>query len=74
MESRDMWQRPELTSASRRSPELRDTWRRRNSPQQVGEVRGHETRGGSGAYLCREVWSKATTYVAARGCTPCSLS
>jgi hypothetical protein len=71
---RDAWQRLELTSARRRGLELRDTWRRRSSPQQGGEVRGRGTRGGSGAHLCREVWSEATTYVAAHGCTACFLS
>jgi hypothetical protein len=65
---------PELTSARRRGSELRDTWRRRSSPQQGGKVRGHGTRDGSGVYLYREVWSEATTYVAARGYTPYSLS
>jgi hypothetical protein len=65
---------PELTSARRQGPELRDTWQRRSSPQQGGEVRGSGTRSGAGAHFCREVWSEATTYVAARGCTLCSLS
>jgi hypothetical protein len=32
------------------------------------------TRGGTRTHLYREVWSEATTYVASRGCTPCSLS
>jgi hypothetical protein len=65
---------PELTSARRRGPELRDTWRRRSFPQQEGEVQSRETRGGSGAHLCMEVWSKVITYVAVRGCTPYFLS
>jgi hypothetical protein len=65
---------PELTPARRRGSELRDTWRHRSSPQQGAEVRGRGTRGGSGAHLCREVWSEATAYVVARGYTPCSLS
>jgi hypothetical protein len=43
-------------------------------PQHGGEVQGHGTRGDAGAHLCREVWSKVTAYVAARGCTSCSLS
>jgi hypothetical protein len=64
----------ELNSVRRRGPEPRDTWQHRSSPQQGGEVRGRGTRGGSGAHLCREVWSEATTCVAARGCTSCSLS
>jgi hypothetical protein len=63
-----------LTLARRQGSELRDTWRHQSSPQQGGEVRGRETRGGSRAHLCREVWSKATSYVTVRGCTPCSLS
>jgi hypothetical protein len=78
-ELRNMWQRrssplgeaepgamghvtaSEPTLAGRRGPEL-------------GEVRGRGTRGSSEAHLCREVWSEATSYVAARGCTSCSLS
>jgi hypothetical protein len=65
---------PELNSARRRGSGPRDTWQHRSSPQQGGEVRGHGTRGGSTTHLCREVWSEATAYVAASGCTPCSLS
>jgi hypothetical protein len=64
----------ELNSARRRGPGPRDTWQHRSSPQQGGEVRGRGTRGGSGAHLCREVWSKTTAYVTARGCTTYSLS
>jgi hypothetical protein len=64
----------ELTSSRRQGPELRDTWQRRISPQQGGEVLGRGTRGGAGAHLCREVWSEAITYVAVRWYTPCSLS
>jgi hypothetical protein len=64
---------PELTSTRRRGPELRDTWWRRSSPQQGGEVRGRGTHGGSGVHLCRELWSEATAYVAARRGTSCSL-
>jgi hypothetical protein len=45
----------EPTSAGRRGPELRNTWQRRSSTQQGGEVRGRGTHGGSGAHLCREV-------------------
>jgi hypothetical protein len=63
----------ELTSVRRRGPKLKDMWWHWSSPQQGGEVRGHRTRGGSGAHLCREVWSEGTTYVAARGCTSRSL-
>jgi hypothetical protein len=65
---------PELISSRRQGPELRDTWQRRSSPQQGGEVRGCGTHGGTGAHLCREVWSEVTAYVAACGCTSCSLS
>jgi hypothetical protein len=65
---------PELTSSRRQGPELRDTWEWQSSPQQGDEVRGRGTRGGAGAHLCREVWSKYTAYVAARGCTSCFLS
>jgi hypothetical protein len=56
----------ELTSSRRQGPELRDTWQRRISPQQGGEVLGRGTRGGAGAHLCREVWSEAIAYVAVR--------
>jgi hypothetical protein len=62
---------PELTLSRRQGPELRDTW---SSPQQGGEVQDRETCGGTEAHLCREVWSEATAYVAARGCMPYSLS
>jgi hypothetical protein len=65
---------PELNSARRRGLGSRDTWQHRSSPQKGGEVWGHGTRGGSGAHLCREVWSEATVCVAARRCTTCSLS
>jgi hypothetical protein len=61
---------PELTSSRRQGLELRDMWQRQSSPQQGGEVRGHETHGDTGSHLCREVWSKTTTYVAACECTP----
>jgi hypothetical protein len=65
---------PELNSARRRGPGSWATWQHRSSPQQGGEVRGHGTRGGSGAHLYREVWSEATACVATRGCTVWSLS
>jgi hypothetical protein len=65
---------PEPTSVGRWGSELRDTWWRRSSPQQGGEVWGRGTRGDVRAHLCREVWSKATTYVVAHGCTSCSSS
>jgi hypothetical protein len=65
---------PEPTSAGRRGPRSRDTWQHRSSPQQGGDVRSRGTRDGSGAHLCREVWSKATAYVTAYGCTSCYLS
>jgi hypothetical protein len=65
---------PELNLANRRGPGPCDTWQHWSSPQQGGEVRGRRTRGGSGAHLYREVWSKATTCMAACGCTLCCLS
>jgi hypothetical protein len=65
---------PELNLARRRGPGPRATWQHRSSPQQGGEVRGRGTRGGSESHLCWVVWSEATAYVAAHGCTPCSLS
>jgi hypothetical protein len=65
---------PELNSARRRGSGPQATWEHRSPPQQGGEVRGRGTRGGSRAHLCREVWSEATAYVVACGCTPYSLS
>jgi hypothetical protein len=65
---------PELNSSRRRGPGPWATWQHRSSPKKGGEVRGHGTCGGSEAHLCREVWSEATAYVAAHGCTPYSLS
>jgi hypothetical protein len=65
---------PELTLSGKQGLELRDTWQHRSSHQQGGEVQGRGTHGGAKAHLCREVWSEAITYVAARGCTPYSLS
>jgi hypothetical protein len=65
---------PEFTLSGRQGPELRDTWQRRSSSQQGGEVWGRGTRGGVEVRLCIEVWSEARAYVAARGCTLCSLS
>jgi hypothetical protein len=65
---------PELNSARRRDPGPRATWQHQSSPQQGGEVRARGTRGGSKAHLYKEVWSEATAYVAARGCTSCYLS
>jgi hypothetical protein len=64
----------ELNSARRRGPGPRDTWQHRSPPRQEGEVRGCRTRGSTGAHLDREERSGATGYVAARGCTSCSLS
>jgi hypothetical protein len=60
--------------SGRRGLEPRDTWQYRSSPQHGGEVQGRGTRGGTEAHLCREVWSKATAYMIARGCTLCSMS
>jgi hypothetical protein len=64
----------ELNSSGRRGPGPRVTWQHRSSPQQGGEVRGHGTRGVSGAHLYREVWSEAAACVTVCGCTHCSLS
>jgi hypothetical protein len=64
----------ELNSARRRGSGPRATWEHRSSPQQGGAVQGHGTSGGSGAHLCREVWSEATAYVVACGCMSYSLS
>jgi hypothetical protein len=44
---------------------LRDTWQRRSSPQQGGEVRGCGIFGGAGAHLYREVRSGAEGHIAA---------
>jgi hypothetical protein len=64
----------ELNSARRRGLGPHDTWQHRSLPQQGDDVRSHRTRGGSGAHLCRDVWSEATTCVVVHGCTPCYLS
>jgi hypothetical protein len=64
----------ELNLVRRRDLGPCDTWQHRSSPQQGGEVHDRGTRDGSGALLCREVWSEATTCMAARGYTSCSLS
>jgi hypothetical protein len=64
---------PELTSARGRGPGPWDTWQRRSSPQQGGEVQGHGTCGGTGAHLCREVWFEATDYMTALECMSCFL-
>jgi hypothetical protein len=65
---------PELNSARRQGPGPRATWQHQSSPQQEGDVWGRGTHGGSEAHLCKKVWFKATTYVATRGYTSCSLS
>jgi hypothetical protein len=44
---------------------LRDTWQRRSSPQQGGEVRGRGTHGGTGAHLGNEARSGAVGYMVA---------
>jgi hypothetical protein len=64
----------ELNSARRRDPGPWDTWQHRSPPRQEGEVRSCRTRGSTGAHLDREERSGATGYVAACGCTSCSLS
>jgi hypothetical protein len=46
---------PELTSSMRQWPEPRDTWQRRSSLQQGGEIWGRGTRGGVRAHLCRKL-------------------
>jgi hypothetical protein len=56
---------PELTSARKQGPELRDTWQRRSSPQQGGEVRGYRTRGNVGAHISKEARSGAAGHVKA---------
>jgi hypothetical protein len=56
---------PEFTLSMRKGPELRDTWQRRSSPQQGGEVRGHGTHGNAGALLSDEVRSGAVGHVVA---------
>jgi hypothetical protein len=48
----------------RQSSEPWDTWQRRSSPQQGGEVRGRGTRDGTGAHLTKKVRSGAVGYVA----------
>jgi hypothetical protein len=55
----------EPTSIGKRGPELRDTWQRRSSSQQGGEVRVRETRGNAGAHLDREARSRVAGHVAA---------
>jgi hypothetical protein len=56
---------PEPTSTGKQDLELRDTWQRRSSPQQGGEVQGHGTRGSAGSHIGRETRSGATGLVAA---------
>jgi hypothetical protein len=56
---------PELTSSRRQGLELRDTWQRRSSPQQGGEVRGRGTLGSTGAHLSMEARSEAMGHVVA---------
>jgi hypothetical protein len=60
--------------SGRRGLEPRDKWQYWSSPQHGGEVQGRGTHGGTEAHLYREVWSEATAYMIARGCTPCSMS
>jgi hypothetical protein len=42
-----------------------DTWQRRSSPQQGGEVQGHETCGSAGAHLSKEARFRAEEHMAA---------
>jgi hypothetical protein len=65
---------PEFNSARRQGPRPCDTWQHRSSPQQGGKVRDRVTHDGSRVHLCREMWSEATVYMTACGCTSCSLS
>jgi hypothetical protein len=46
---------PKLTSSRRQGLELRDTWQRRSSPHQGGEVQIHGTRGDVEAHLYMKV-------------------
>jgi hypothetical protein len=55
----------ELTSVRRRGSGPRDTWQRRSSPQQGGEVRGCGTRGSAGAQLSKEVRSGVVGHMVA---------
>jgi hypothetical protein len=54
---------PEPTLAGRRGPKLRNTCKCQSSTQQVGEARGHETRGCTGAYLDKNAMSRAAGHV-----------
>jgi hypothetical protein len=56
---------PKPTSVGRRSPELRNVWRRRSSTQQGDEARGHRSHGSTGAHLSKEVRSGVAGHVAA---------
>jgi hypothetical protein len=51
--------------SGRQSPEPWDTWQRRSSPRQGGEVRSYGPRGSTGAYLSKEVRSGAAGHMAA---------
>jgi hypothetical protein len=56
---------PEPFLAGRPDPEPWDTWRCRSPPQQGGRVWDRRTRGSTGAFLSREVGSRAAGHVAA---------
>jgi hypothetical protein len=56
---------PKPTSVGRRSPELRNAWRRRSSTQQGDEARGHRSHGSTGAHLSKEVRFGVAGHVAA---------
>jgi hypothetical protein len=60
----DTWQH-RSSPPGRQISEPWDTWQRRSSPQQGGEVRGHGTRGSTGAHLSKEARSRATGHMAA---------
>jgi hypothetical protein len=49
--------------SGRQGPEPWDTWQRRSSPQQGGEVWGRETRGSAGAHLSKKARSGAVGHV-----------
>jgi hypothetical protein len=64
---------PELPRAGQRKLKPQDTWRPRSCPGLGSGSWSRGTRGSAEAHLSRETRPEATTYVAARGYTPCSL-
>jgi hypothetical protein len=69
-EPRDMWRSRALPTG----PRPLDTWRCQSPPYQGGGLWSRWTRGNLIAHLGWEAGSSAVGQVAARGCTPCSLS